>query len=957
MRRIVVCLALFLVAAAASAQTINMPRRVTTNYVGITLEGTAAQNMIVLVNSTNFGSATWGAYTTNFSLNLGSGDGWRDVSFAFQSASGAVSYQTRRVLVDTSALALFLTDTPLTNASPRVQINGFTTRPIVNLSCTVSNSAGTNSDVLALVVDSHFDKDIWAPSTNYFRCYDLLLAPGANTVTLTYEETPGTPLASTFTLWLDTSLLTNAPTMTIEWPPATSARIGADSLAIIGQVQDTSLSIVAVVQDESGLINEYEAVVERNGRFWIEDIALTGTNHTVTVTATDAANNSTTNTLTISRSAVTLTIAEVAEDELWNRTTTVSGTISVSDHAVWVNGAQADLDGMGGGTAMFAVTAIPNADNGGNGTPPSAAYPANSAQLPANANPASTNATISSYQPEKKEKIVFEWFYWSVNGTLQAIGPELNLTGSYSYLDLWRIDQGGTHSMTGYVAGLAYGNPNFSSPSWSSGSWPSNNSGTWISQSIPFANAYEPFWREPPRFQMYQGFSTYDETPSIYGEGTDKSSKSFIGIGRTFLYTGGKSTFRRNNLFTLSGSAKQPWQSIFGQDASIPSTALAVGFLGRLYSDAKRYVILPDNDRFEVTIFADQTIPGRYTNYSYEVSATKHKLLIQANSYLLSQDRIRPNAFYCVGQQLIFTYAFSPAVEGIVENQTLYDWILTPTFVNIFRLTSPYAINETTDAPDFADPWEGLFDMSLMSQPQCKVWYLRANTSGHQSTNNAKLTLTLTMSNGQQVRPLGKGQFGMYQPRVASFTPDPVPPLPQVQPTTPDPTLALGNAAGSGAMTWNLMLAHPQRARFGQEAYYTQLIKRHSTWNAYLAPWLTLTDSTSGDFWLDNYYIYGGAGTYGSDPVPFSDQPSRVGIETFVEINDSMKAYLRFKPSGSTSIPVTLGLVTWGWHARAELIGGAWGLAASPAPSVSPLVSDWSIMAFPKWQRVYTNTP
>jgi len=89
----------------------------------------------------------------------------------------------------------------------------------------------------------------------------------------------------------------------------------------------------------------------------------------------------TTSTFSVNKSTVTISIDNMDAGLFTNFSTTVSGTISDGDHAVWINGTNATIhddhtwNASGvpvnqGGTATLHVRAIANSDNGGNGTPP-----------------------------------------------------------------------------------------------------------------------------------------------------------------------------------------------------------------------------------------------------------------------------------------------------------------------------------------------------------------------------------------------------------------------------------------------------------------------------------------------------------------------------------------------------------------------------------------------------------
>ena len=96
---------------------------------------------------------------------------------------------------------------------------------------------------------------------------------------------------------------------------------------------------------------------------------LSGGTNVVTVRVMDAVGNTTTTNIAVVQSPVTITMNDVADpNQLWQRTVNLTGTISATNHAVWVNGVKGHNNGDGtwyannvpntpGGVASFNVTA------------------------------------------------------------------------------------------------------------------------------------------------------------------------------------------------------------------------------------------------------------------------------------------------------------------------------------------------------------------------------------------------------------------------------------------------------------------------------------------------------------------------------------------------------------------------------------------------------------------------
>ena len=117
--------------------------------------------------------------------------------------------------------------------------------------------------------------------------------------------------------------------------------------------------------------------VGRDGHFWAEYLPLSGGTNYLTLTATDATGtNSATTNLMVIQGNIGLVIDAVSAGQ-----TLVTGEIDssiASSYTIWVNGTAATNNGGGTWTAQIAsigvgggvveAMAIPNSDNGGNGS-------------------------------------------------------------------------------------------------------------------------------------------------------------------------------------------------------------------------------------------------------------------------------------------------------------------------------------------------------------------------------------------------------------------------------------------------------------------------------------------------------------------------------------------------------------------------------------------------------------
>jgi Glucodextranase, domain B len=326
----------------------------------------------VLVDSTNFAGAIWSRWTsTNLSVDLGSTEGWHDVWIGLRgfSASSYQAWEWKRLKLDRTAPQLAL-------LSPA---QGVVTQPIIQLagSCPealgaiwydLSNAAGLlpNQDVLML--DQYFDTNTQEFTTNMFQAFDVELAGGTNVITLHATDLAGNQTATNFTFVLDYSGKTNPPAIQLDWPQD-GAQIGASTFTLHGLTDDPTARVQAQVTGANGRLHTYFGLVERTGKFWVDNIPLAAGTNTVALTITDAAGNSRSTSISVIESTLMLTMNPVTPaSQLWQPTVNVSGTISDPSYAVWVNGVKAANPGDGtwtagnvtvnqGGTAVFRMTA------------------------------------------------------------------------------------------------------------------------------------------------------------------------------------------------------------------------------------------------------------------------------------------------------------------------------------------------------------------------------------------------------------------------------------------------------------------------------------------------------------------------------------------------------------------------------------------------------------------------
>ena len=381
-------------ATVTHAQLLYVPRTTDTNIVRGRIDplpGFAARSMAVLVGNTNFAAAEWTPFATNVTIDLGPGGGFKDIWFGFRGRhtrglpagrdKDAEIVRPWKIFVDATPMEFHLTaPTNAVVTSPVVQIEGYWTKPVLRVFCDLTNAKGVARLEDTYVTGRTTHRGVIMESTNWIACFDVPLAHGTNLFSMKAEDRKERLWTNTFQLVFNLALLTNPPTVKLLWP-RDGEIIGGESVTLQGMTSDPSGTISAVITPDVGESENVEGLIERDGLFWLDDIPLTGTNHTLKITMIDAAGNTTKTNITLIRSSLRITIDPVPDDELAKPTATVTGFISSKDHTVWVNGVRSTVGANGkwtatnvpvpsGGMATFHTTAIPNSVNGGNGIAP-----------------------------------------------------------------------------------------------------------------------------------------------------------------------------------------------------------------------------------------------------------------------------------------------------------------------------------------------------------------------------------------------------------------------------------------------------------------------------------------------------------------------------------------------------------------------------------------------------------
>lgn len=318
----------------------------------------------------------WKPYTPEMLVDLGSGIGskwsryvWIDVEW-----QNPTKYQSEDLWVtvekESKLSSLIITyPTNKITSQPYLQVLGYiNTERFKDFQCDLSNAAGKSTHDVFL-----YDKQGWDADKNdyakcFFHAYDLELAPGTNSITLHCRLT-GNYVSTNIEVIFSTVGDTNAPAITPFWP-TNNMELSGSTFTARGNVDDYTASLKGIISG-GGQTQDLTGLVERNGTYWVENIPVLAKTNLLTLTATDAAGNSSQVKLHLFKSEIELEIESTPTGEaLYEPTGLVTGHVTPG-YDVYVNGYKAVVkpDGRwraektpiyGRGTATFDATAVPS---------------------------------------------------------------------------------------------------------------------------------------------------------------------------------------------------------------------------------------------------------------------------------------------------------------------------------------------------------------------------------------------------------------------------------------------------------------------------------------------------------------------------------------------------------------------------------------------------------------------
>jgi hypothetical protein len=330
---------------------------VASHNFSVTIAGVPVANVAVLINNPDFSSAVGQLYfgnpTVQVPINVPT-DGTNMVYIGIWNGSQFI-WHRKKIIVDTTPPVIVPPAQSATLQTPILQLSGYSTEPLSSITYDLVNTTATNLDRTAFVTKS-------SPNTNWFQCFDVQLAAGLNTITLRAADLAGNVQTNVYLYTLDVSSMTNPPTVTVNWPAANAVVAGSNA-TLTGYVSDPSVAVTAQVV-LAGVTNNLHAQVERNGKFWIDNVPLGLEASAISIQAQDVAGNVTNAAGWMQGGGAGITLNPINPNLLKGSNVTVSGRIASTGYRITVNGVPASTTDNGDGTVSFEAPDVPVTSGG-----------------------------------------------------------------------------------------------------------------------------------------------------------------------------------------------------------------------------------------------------------------------------------------------------------------------------------------------------------------------------------------------------------------------------------------------------------------------------------------------------------------------------------------------------------------------------------------------------------------
>jgi len=612
------------------------------------LKGVPAK-MAVLVNTTNCPPAAWTNFMPLFSATLPR-EGTNEVRVGLRGLP-AFAEQTWDVTVitrDTNAPSLIITNPALTVTVPMVQLQGYSTEPLSAVRYDITNSAGLVTNLEGHITHQDYSTNIHAFTTNYFQCFDIDLVEGQNLLTLRATDLAGNITVTNLAVTVQRDSV--SPVINLIWPTNGMTLCG-DSFMADGWLDDPTAIATLDILDEQGLSSSFTGAVERNGRFWFENLPLGAGSNQITLTATDAWGNFRQTNLVVFKSTLALTMYPIDPYQLSSQPLiTVMGNVGDPTYTVRVNGVSAsnnqgywsaEVPVNPVATAIFTAVAYPPGQDGN----PAYARPIRSAvdppfrvyverhELRINRCSFQHLDYFSNVDGHPGERID-----WSETQSSEESGHDwMDATSSPGW---WKRCQSGSGQYVAPSTNFCVGNI-----TWPASDWPALNLGTW---SWNQGECIEPRFPEfTPCVVMEQGDTctvidrvwgpvlVCDLNDPYYGKfvsGIEHREYTRSGHSAVKVFTGGNRNSKGQIVVELYAWASQilsPWAecvSAGSGDRLLSATETTVGDFGVPNDDYTLYGLAP------VRATEDATLRAPVQRQSFSIEAVDGGVAVQCEA-------------------------------------------------------------------------------------------------------------------------------------------------------------------------------------------------------------------------------------------------------------------------------------------------------------------------------------
>lgn len=867
---------------------------VNTNLVPMQLNITNdVPDYISIVDSTNFipVGTTWYPYTSsNIIVDLPSIEGKHEIWIGLQSWSGLVNWQEVTLTLDTNPPVIAITDPTNTTVSvPLVTVQGLVNEELSSLTYDVSNALQVLTNQTGYASDLFYDTNLLMFTTNSFQLYDVPLTNGDNAITIHATDLAGNVTTTNFDVVLDYSSDTNPPVLNLIWPQDGTA-IAGTNFTVQATIDDNTATVFATINGQTNA-----GVVYRSGNVLINDISLSSGTSTLSITAVDAAGNSSVTNISVVQSSVTLTIDPISSDQLNQTGVNLTGTVSSTNEDVYVNGIMATNNGDG----TWSAGSVPVNDTGLAGIS-AQAYPSGS-------DPSSTSPDGGQNAVQSQPAQIVETSYeegesdWENTQTDDCWLHDLT-----DYWAWWIIGQGGKSEHSSEFPATGHCSDGYSDGS----SFGTAGAGPWETDSYSDSGAYE---------------------------SGDLWSSSGYTRAKVQLDTGGNGQVGASQLYLVMAQ-------VIDEDTEEQLPGSEVKIQGQTLTDV--------TNNGEVWSELAVTVPAGVTNYGITPVAVGHNidfgnglgdmqsqevtLKIYAITNGVAIDLSSNVPEFCVGQQVTFSNAFDPPLP--TNTIVSYQWAYQGDF-----------INEIIPGTIGTSP-ERIIDASLLQNQTNSLWWYNGG-----SDIVAECICTITSGN-QTATVTAKGFVNVYRPVITNFVDEP-PSYPTNYSDHGTLYLQLGDGNSNGDMAYEVEVFSHYSGKIGlvqlinRDAYNGSLNSGSlGTSGQY---WLDTTNPYNG--FLQTIPINTETPYYFVDNPGVADVAS--GLTLTTSCSDQFRDYIVFRPDiGTTAnnIFVTLGIISgntnsWAWSASTIWIGG-W---STPTGSVTRPTWPDNDNSFPTWVNTY----